>query len=280
MASPLANPLPWNLVADAYLREVTPMFEHFATDALALAAPPAGSRIVDVACGPGTLSVLAAQRGLHVDALDFSPAMIEHLEARTRELGLGAGATPARGSIVPRLGDGQALPYESGTFAAGFSMFGLMFFPDRAKGFAELRRVLAPGARAVVSSWPAMDRVPVMGAIMGALRPAFAEMMKGQAPPAAEPPPLVTEDACRSEMSAAFADVEVHAITHTQHGASADEFFDGMVRSMAPVALLKQGLGERWANYEPDARRAVRAVLGEGAVEVKLPAWLTVGTAR
>ena len=32
-------------------------------------------------------------------------------------------------------------------------MFGLMFFPDRAKGFAELFRVLRPGATAVVSSW-------------------------------------------------------------------------------------------------------------------------------
>jgi len=39
---------------------------------LRLAAPPAGSRIVDVACGPGTLSLLAAERGHSVDALDFS----------------------------------------------------------------------------------------------------------------------------------------------------------------------------------------------------------------
>jgi SAM-dependent methyltransferase len=271
MSSPLANPVPWNLVADAYEREVMPMFEKFATDALELAAPAPGTRVVDVACGPGTLSVLAARRGLTVDALDFSPEMIARLETRVRELGA---------AITPRLGDGQALPYDSATYAAGFSMFGLMFFPDRAKGFAELRRVLAPGARAVVSSWHPMEGVPVMMAMMTALRPAFAEMMKGQAPPPSTPP-LVTEDACRTEMSAAFADVQVHSITHVQIAPNANELFDSIARTMAPVVLLRRTIGEeRWAAHEDGARRAVREVAGDGPVEVKLPAWLTVGTAR
>src|SRR5512146_2611813 len=143
--SPLATPMPWNLVAPSYTDELVPMFETWARDALAVAEVTAGARVVDVACGPGSLSVLAAQRGARVDALDFSPVMIEQLERRVTTLGLTG--------ITPRVGDGQALPYETGTFAAGFSMFGLMFFPDRAKGFAELRRVLAPGARAVIATW-------------------------------------------------------------------------------------------------------------------------------
>jgi len=195
--------------------------------------------------------------------------MIAHLETRAREL-----------AVTPRIGDGQALPYESATYAAGFSMFGLMFFPDRAKGFAELRRVLAPGARAVVSSWQPMEGLPVMAAMMAALRPAFAEMMKGQAPPPSTPP-LVTEDACRTEMSAAFADVQVHSVTHSQHAPNADELFDSMMRTMAPVVALRRALGEeRWAVHEGPARRAVREVAGDGPVEVKLHAWLTVGTAH
>jgi len=49
------------------------MFEVFAREALRLAAPPPGGRLVDVACGPGTVSVLAAQADHRVDALDFSP---------------------------------------------------------------------------------------------------------------------------------------------------------------------------------------------------------------
>jgi len=42
--------------------------------------------------------------------------------------------------VTAQVADGQALPFADGEFEAAFSMFGLMFFPDRAKGFAELRR--------------------------------------------------------------------------------------------------------------------------------------------
>jgi 2-polyprenyl-3-methyl-5-hydroxy-6-metoxy-1,4-benzoquinol methylase len=83
--SPLATPLPWDLSADGYEREVLPMFETFAEAALAHAEPAVGGRIVDVACGPGALAVLAALRGYAVDAIDFSPRMIER-EARARSL--------------------------------------------------------------------------------------------------------------------------------------------------------------------------------------------------
>ena len=267
MSSPLATPMPWNLVASDYEREVVPMFETFANAALELAAPTSG-RIVDVACGPGTLSALAAKRGLAVDALDFSPAMIERLEARKLA------------GVTARLGDGQALPYADATFAAGFSMFGLMFFPDRAKGFAELHRVLAPGARAVVSSWYPPDAVPALAAMFDAIRPGFAELMAGKPPQPQPPPPLVTEDQCRAEMSAAFSRVEVHTVTGLQRAPSVDALWDSIVRTMAPVVLLRKGLGEsRWAPHDAAARAAIRAVTGDGPIEVKMPAFLTVGTA-
>src|SRR5262245_21145739 len=196
--SPLANPQPWDLVSSAYADEVVPMFEAFSREAMRLVAPAPGSRIVDVACGPGTLSVLAAQAGHHVSALDFSPSMIDRLTARLGSLGLSA--------IEPLVGDGQALPYPAASFDAGFSLFGLMFFPDRAKGFAELRRVLRPGAKAVVSSWYPLDAVPVLAAMFGAVREAVANVT-GAPPAPVVPGPLTTVDACRGEMSASFADV-------------------------------------------------------------------------
>jgi hypothetical protein len=43
----------------------------------------------------------------------------------------------------------QDLPFENNRFEAAFSMFGLMFLPDRVKG---LNRVLKPGKMAAVSS--------------------------------------------------------------------------------------------------------------------------------
>ena len=268
--SPLATPLPWNLVAPAYELEVMPEFEHYAREALKLAAPPPGSLVIDVACGPGTLALLAARQGLRAEAIDFAPAMIDRLDARVRRLGLTGVAT--------RTGDGQALPYETGTFAAGFSLFGLMFFPDRAKGFAELRRVLAPGARAVVSSWPAP--VPAMAAMFSALREAMARA-SGQPPPDPVAPPLATEEACRAEMSASFSDVAVHRVSHTGTYESAAHLWQSFERSMALVALMRKSLGEeRFRPVADAAREALTGVLGSGRAELEMPALLTLGTAR
>jgi len=260
--SPLAQPLPWDLVAPAYADEVVPVFEHFSREALRLVAPAKGSRIVDVACGPGTLAVLAAQQAFTVDALDFSPEMIGRLEARKGAL-----------SITPHVGDGQALPYADGTFAGGFSMFGLMFFPDRAKGFAELRRVLAPGARAAVSSWPSASEVPVLDAMWGAVREAT-----GQTGPSA-PPPLSSEDVCRSEMSTAFRDVVVHRVVHTQTAPSADYLWEMFARTTAPLVLMRQRMGAKWDVLADACRTAIRRVAGEGPVEMAMPAIVAVGTA-
>ena len=49
--------------------------------------------------------------------------MVEQLEARV--------AAARITNVSAREGDGQALPHDERSFAAAFSMFGLMFFPDR-----------------------------------------------------------------------------------------------------------------------------------------------------
>jgi ubiquinone/menaquinone biosynthesis C-methylase UbiE len=271
---PLATPMPWDLVSAAYTAEIVPMFELYARDALRLAAPPPGARIVDVACGPGTLALLAAQAGHPVDALDFSPAMISALEGRKRALGITA--------VTAQVGDGQALPFADATFGAAFSMFGLMFFPDRAKGFRELRRVLVPGARAVVSTWVRMEENPVMAAMFSALRTTMNEVLGPKAPqPGSQEMPLTTEEACRAEMSEAFADVEVHRIAHAQTYSSPAEIWASIERTMAPMVMMRKQLGdERWAPLSSAARDAIVAAIGSGPPVLTLPAWLSVGVAR
>lgn len=270
--SPLATPVAWNLVAPAYAAEVVPLFETYAREALRLAAPPAGGRLIDVACGPGTLSLLAARAGHPVDAVDFSPGMISELEGRLAAAGIT--------SIAPRLADGQALPFEDGAFAAGFSMFGLMFFPDRARGFAELRRVLAPGSRAVVSSWMPLDTVPVMGAMMAAVGKELARLLPDGPPPAPPSFPLTSEEDCRREMGAAFDRVEVHRVSHEERYASAGDLWQQLARTMAPLVLLRQTLGEeRWPEVSATAERAIADAIGDRPAAMTMTALCSVGRA-
>ena len=267
MASPLAAPGPWDLVASAYTAELIPHFERYSREALRLAELAPASRIVDVAAGPGTLSLLAAKAGHSVVALDFSPKMVAELRSRVDAEGLAS-------RIEAREGDGMALPYADASFDAGFSMFGLIFFPDRERGFRELQRVVKPGARVVVSSWQPLDRVVFVHA-------AVTAMMELLPPPPGAPPydpPLTTREKCEAEMSqAGFRDVTVHEVTFGLPPMTPAEAWAHMERTTAPVVLRKQALGERWGEISSAILERLRAKLGDAPLASEMPAFLTVG---
>ena len=267
MASPLAAPGPWDLVASAYSAEQVPQLAHFSREALRLAEVRPPAAIVDVACGPGTLASLAAAAGLSVSALDFSPGMIAELRAR-----IDAEGASARVEAV--VGDGMALPFEEASFDAGFSMFGLMFFPDRDRGFRELLRVVKPGAPVIVSSFPPLERFELLAAALAAM----AEVLPP--PPSATPfkPPLATREECASEMQkAGFREVCVHDVTYEAPAGTVEDFWAMMSRSSAPLALRKAAMGERWNDVSSAVVERLRAKLGAGAVAASMPAFLTFG---
>ncbi len=103
-----------------------------------------GERVLDVACGTGVVTRLAAERvgpeGA-VTGVDIAPDMIEV-----------ARSVPAAGApaIDWRIADAAALPLADGAFDVVLCQMGLMFMEDRATALAEMRRVLAPGGRVVV----------------------------------------------------------------------------------------------------------------------------------
>lgn len=271
--SPLATSLPWDLVAPAYELEVLPQLQVFSREALRLAGPPAGSRVADVACGPGTLALLAAGAGLTVEAIDVSPGMIDRLQRRLR-------AERIQG-VRAQLGDGQALPLEDGVCAGAFSLFGLMFFPDRVRGFAELRRILVPGARAAVSSWQPLERSPTLAAMFGAFQEALPREPAGPAPASTPSAVLSTPDACRAEMGRSFGEVEVHAVSSAVAFPSAHALWESMERTMVPVALMRQRLGHQaWAPVSGSVRETLARTFGAGPITLELNALLTVGVAR
>jgi ubiquinone/menaquinone biosynthesis C-methylase UbiE len=230
--SPLASPEPWSLVADEYTQELLAMFELFSRDALELAPTPAGAKLLDVAAGPGTLTLLAAEAGRSVAAIDFSPQMVTHLKRRLNGAQLGADV---------RVGDGQALPWSDAEFDAAFSMFGLMFFPDRARGFAELYRVLKPGGGAVVSSWAPFEGV--FKSVMEAMREVLPDIAFGSGKgPLGEPDEFVKE-----VEAAGFVDVKLHERTHALPGDVPAELWATFQRTTAPIVLLKHKLGDaKW----------------------------------
>jgi len=109
-----------------------------------VASPRAGERVLDVACGTGVVARRAADavgpRGA-VTGLDLAADMID--VARRAP-------APAEPRIDWHVGDAARLPFPDGAYDVVVCQMGLMFMSDKDAAVAEMRRVLAPGGRAVV----------------------------------------------------------------------------------------------------------------------------------
>jgi ubiquinone/menaquinone biosynthesis C-methylase UbiE len=264
---PLAEPLPWNLVSKDYALELVPQFEKYAADALRVAELRPGARVLDVAAGPGTLALLAAKDASSVEALDFANDMITLLEQRARQVGLS--------NVHARVGDGQALPYEDSSFDAAFSMFGLIFFPDRAQGLREMKRVLAPGGVLVVSSWRPFSEAPLLAAVMAALGEQLPDLPFGKSSA-----PMGERAEVTAELTAAgFREVHVVSVAHAADAPDLATFWGSLQRTMAPLVLLRSKLGAAWAPVGARILASLEERFGAGPQSAVMPALLGIGRA-
>jgi len=115
-----------------------------AADLVQAAGLRPGERVLDVACGTGVVTKLAAERvapGGAVTGLDPNPGML----AVARE------TTASDLSIDWRQASAEDLPFSDGSFDVVLCGMGLQFFSDRVAGLREFHRVLAPDGRLVAN---------------------------------------------------------------------------------------------------------------------------------
>ena len=134
----------WERVASSYGKSFESATRLFVSRLLDAAQISKGMRALDLACGTGIATSLAAARGARTMGADFSPAMIR--AARHRY--------PA---IEIREAEANALPFEDESFDVVISNFGLNHFAFPLEALAEVRRVLKPQGRFVCTVWAASD---------------------------------------------------------------------------------------------------------------------------
>lgn len=132
----------WGRLARPYRR-----FELSSTMHLIEAHFPNEARLADIGGGPGRYTAALLERGYRMTLVDLSPNAISFADRKLTELGLAPEAT-----LCADARDLSALP------DAGFDgalllgpMYHLVEETDRGQALSELRRVLRPGAPAIVA---------------------------------------------------------------------------------------------------------------------------------
>jgi ubiquinone/menaquinone biosynthesis C-methylase UbiE len=124
---------------DRTTRKDMPEFRALAARIAAI-VPPAGE-VLEVAPGPGFLSIEMARRGLNVHAVDISQTFVEIAKRNAAAEGV-----PAQFE----LGNASALPVESAGVDFVVCRAAFKNFSEPVKALAEMRRVLRPGGTALL----------------------------------------------------------------------------------------------------------------------------------
>lgn len=112
--------------------------------ALRKAAPQAGTRILDVACGTGDLSF---------EALKYQPESLTGIDLSENMLAIARAKLPAQNARIPvsfECGDCEHLPYPDNSFGLVMAAFGVRNFENLDRGLTEMVRVLVPGGKLMI----------------------------------------------------------------------------------------------------------------------------------
>jgi len=226
-------------------------------------------RIIDIGCGCGTTSLSLGASGAEVLGIDISTAMIDRAKEKEN----------AAGNVAFSVGDAASETYTA-DHSLVFSRFGVMFFADSVKAFANIRSALVPGGRLVFLCWQLPAANPWLSIAGAALQP----FQPGDAPPPdPEAPgpfrfgvPEYTQDILAS---AGFTNIKLQAVVKDLHlGDTVDEVMR-FQSNIGPLSGLLETLDEsRHAEATAAVRNAFAAKADSNGINLEASTWLVTAT--
>ncbi len=225
----------------------------------------AGTRMLDLATGPGYAAARGAERGASVVGVDVATAMISLARRRHPRLDF-------------RQADAHELPFADASFDAVVGNFLILHLGRPEQAMAGFVRVLGPGGKLALTAWDLPERARLLGVFLDAAAEA------GATPPEDLP---TGPDFFRFSVDEEFdsllrehglEDRAVTTIAFTHRVATADELWDGLLGGTVRTSALILRQSEETRRRIRDAfDRLVGAYQRGAAFELPVSAKLAVG---
>ena len=246
------------VAADAYDRFMGAWSRVLAPKLADFAGIRAGQRVLDVGCGPGSLTTELVTRlgATQVSAVDPSKPFVD--AARDRHPGVDVQEASAEG-----------LPFADGTFDAALAQLVVHFMRDPVTGVREMARVTHSGGAVVACVWD-------FGGGRGPLGPFWQAAREIEPGLDDESERAGTHDGQLVELFRAAGLDEVRQADLAVHRSYAgfDDWWEPFTRGVGPAGAFVAGLD---AKRREALEAACRASLPGGAFELEAHAWAARG---
>jgi len=232
----------YSMTALSYEKHGSKTFEMCARPLLDRAGLKPGQHILDVACGPGIPSLMAAHLvapGGTVKGVDLAPGMVELARRKAAEQGLANAAFQE--------GDAEALPFPDDAFDVVLCNHGLVHTTDRMKALYEMRRVLRKtGGILALSVWSSPDRALTIGIAAKTIRELWPAALVPGAPMWFDFGPEGILEKTLSDVG--FKDIQVTRCSVPLEVESSEEYWEGVVGISGRLQMLLKSIPEEVAS--------------------------------
>ena len=255
-------------VYDKYL--VPLIFEPYAIDLSTRLSRSPPAKLLELAAGTGAVTRRLALElpGTEITATDLNQPMLDR-----------AGSVGTSRPVSWRQADAQSLPFANAAFDAVVCQFGVMFFPDKVRAFAEARRVLRPGGRLLFNAWDRIEDNEFAAVVTDAL----ANMLPPELPSFVKRIPHGYHDArtiARDLSLAGFAAApDIETVTARSVAASPRVVAIGYCQGTPLRAEIEAQGPAKLDEATERAERALAGRFGSGAIEGRIQA-IVVSVAR
>jgi len=243
------------------------IFEPYAADLASRLSVKAGGRVLEIAAGTGVVTralSCALPETIGIVASDLNQAMLDH-----------AASVGTKRPVEWRQADAMRLPFEDHSFDAVACQFGVMFFPEKVKAFAEVRRVLKPGGVFIFNVW---DRISdnefadVVTTALASLFPNDPPQFLARTPHGYHDPAVI-----ESDLSAAgFAPREFETVTARSRAKSARDPAVAYCQGTPLRNEIEARAPSRLSEATDIAAEAITKRFGRGPVDGKIQAHVVI----